>query len=59
MGQNQWDPILVGLGEFTTRLRTYFSGWSGMFTGGTIWILTHGQICAQRHLQSTELPPAD
>ena len=25
-------------------LRTYFSGWIGMFTGGTIWLLTHGQI---------------
>ena len=24
--QNQWDPIL-GVGEFTTRFRTYFSGW--------------------------------
>ena len=40
VGQNQWyhfgvgappilEPILVGI---------------GMFTGGTIWILTHGQI---------------
>ena len=22
-----WDPILVGIGEFTTHFRTYFSGW--------------------------------
>ena len=29
-----------GVGEFTTHFRTY-SGWIGMFTGGTIWILTH------------------
>ena len=27
----------------TTHFRTYFSGWIGMFTGGTIWTLTHGQ----------------
>ena len=26
-GQNQWDPILVG--EFTTHVRLYFSGWIG------------------------------
>ena len=25
VGQNQWDPIL-GVGEFTTRFRLYFSG---------------------------------
>ena len=36
------DTILVG--EFTTHPRTYFSGEIGMFTGGTIWILTHGHI---------------
>ena len=23
-----------GVGEFTTHVRTYFSGWIGMFTGG-------------------------
>ena len=28
-----WDPILVG--RCTTHFRTYFSGWIGMFTGGT------------------------
>ena len=22
----------------------YFSGWLGMFTGGTVWLLTHGQL---------------
>ena len=30
-------------GRCTTHFRTYFSGWIGMFTGGTIWILTHGR----------------
>ena len=35
----------VGVGEFTIHFRTSFSGWIGMFTGGTIWLLTHGQIC--------------
>ena len=33
MVQNQWDPIL---GSFLV--------WIGMFTGGTIWVLTHGHI---------------
>ena len=28
----------------TTHFRTYFSGWIGMFTGATIWVLTHGQM---------------
>ena len=32
-----------GVGEFNFHFRTYFSGWIGMFTAGTIWILTHGQ----------------
>ena len=31
-----------GVGQFTTHFKTYFSGWIGMFTGGTIWLLTHG-----------------
>ena len=35
-------------GRCTTHFRTYFSGWIGMFTGGTIWPLTHGQVCAER-----------
>ena len=30
-------------GEFTPHVRTYFSGWIGMFTGGTIWLLTRGR----------------
>ena len=38
-----WDPILVGIGEFTTHFRTYFSDWL-MFTGGTIWLLTHDHL---------------
>ena len=28
----------------TTHVRTYFSGWIGTFTGGTIWLLTHGHM---------------
>ena len=32
--------ILVGIGEFTTHLRVPILG----IAGGTIWILTHGQI---------------
>ena len=28
------------VGEFTAHFSTYFSGWIGMFTGGTIWLLT-------------------
>ena len=34
-------------GRCTTHFRTYFSGWIGMSTGGTIWILTHGHVLAQ------------
>ena len=34
MGQNQWDPILVG--EFTTHFRTYFCGW----VESDVWGLT-------------------
>ena len=33
-----------GVGEFTTHFRTYFSGWIGMFTAGTIWVLTHSHV---------------
>ena len=61
MGQNQWyhfgvgaplilEPILVGI---------------GMFTGGTIWILTHGQVVGMRRgwrppfdLRRQPTPPA-
>ena len=30
-------------GGCTTHFRTYFTGWIGMLTGGTIWLLAHGQ----------------
>ena len=33
-------PMVPLWGRYTTHFRTYFSGWIGMFTGGTIWILT-------------------
>ena len=36
-----------GVGEFTTHFRTNFIGWIGMFTGGTIWVLTHGDLFAE------------
>ena len=26
----------------------YFSGWIGMFTGGTIWVLTHGHTVRRK-----------
>ena len=32
-GQHQWDPILVGLGEFTTQFRLPIFVRFGMFTG--------------------------
>ena len=47
MGQNQWDPILVGR---CTHFRTHLVG-IGMFTGGTIWILTHGHMGASSFLE--------
>ena len=28
----------------TTHFRTYFSGWIGMFTRGTIWVLPHSHM---------------
>ena len=37
------DPILVGLGEFTTHFRTDFSGWIGGCSLGT-GLLTHGHV---------------
>ena len=40
--QNQWYHF--GGGKFTTHFFVYFSGWIGMFAGGTIWILTHGHF---------------
>ena len=41
-----------GVGDFTTQFRTHFSGWIGMFTGGTIWIWTHGQRGSKRSTTS-------
>ena len=40
MGQHQWYHFGVG----APPMLVYLSGDFGMFTGGTIWILTHGQI---------------
>ena len=40
-----------GVGEFTTHFRTDFSGWIGMFTGGTSWILTHGHTIQYHTIQ--------
>ena len=37
VGQHQWYHFGVGAPSLV-----YFSGWLGMFTGGTIWLLTHG-----------------
>ena len=37
VGQSEWYHFRVG--ELA-----YFSGWIGMFTRGTIWILTHGHV---------------
>ena len=38
--------FVFGVGELTThfRIRTYFSGWIGMFPAGTIWLLTHSHV---------------
>ena len=44
VGENQWDPIL---GWAHLHFRTYFSGWIGMFTGTTIWVLTHGHVAME------------
>ena len=40
VGQKQWYHFGVG----APPILVYFSGWIGMFTGGTIWILTHGHV---------------
>ena len=40
VGQDQWYHFGVG----APPISVYFSGWIGMFTEGTIWILTHGHI---------------
>ena len=58
VGQNQWCHL--GVGEFTTRFRSYSSGWIGMFTGGTIWLLTHGYMrnrAARNNLTMAGRPP--
>ena len=47
----------VGVGEFTTHFRTYFSGWIGMFTGGTIWILQSPWPCGNRAMETTPQTP--
>ena len=41
-----FKPMGSHFGGFrcTAHFRTDFSGWIGMFTGGTIWILTHGHM---------------
>ena len=36
--------MAVGQNRCTTHFRTYFRGWIGMFTGGTICLLTHGHM---------------
>ena len=43
-GKLFWDPMLVGIGEFTTHFRLPILVGIGMFTGGTIWILTHVSV---------------
>ena len=42
-----WPWVETHFGGFrcTTHFRTYFSGEIGMFTGGTIWILSRGHAC--------------
>ena len=35
-------PMVEFCGRCTTHFRTHFSGWIGMFTLATIWILTRG-----------------
>ena len=43
-GRDRFGIPFGWVGEFTTHVRAYFSGWIGMFIGGTIWILTHGHM---------------
>ena len=45
VGQNQWYDF--GVGEFTTHFGLFLVG-IGMFTGGTIWMLTHGHLGSWR-----------
>ena len=42
VAKHQWYHFRVG----APPILVYFSGWIGMFTGGTIWILTHGHLRA-------------
>ena len=55
VGQNQW--YYFGVGEFTTHFRAYFSGWIGMFTGGTIWILTCAKCGSCSWQSKSDTPP--
>ena len=48
VGQNQWYHFVAFC---TTHIRTYFSGWIGMFTGGSIWVLTHTQIAGSSRIR--------
>ena len=45
------------VGEFTTHFRFLFVG-TGMFTGGTIWILSHGHmvLVSKRPVRAASLP---
>ena len=56
-GQNRFGIPFWLVGEFTTHFRTYFGGWIGRFTGGTIWILTHGQVSLTSPHQEEVRPP--
>ena len=49
-------PMVPFWGRCTTHFRTYFSGWIGIFTGGTIWILTHGDLFSGLRVCSTSRP---
>ena len=56
VGQNQYYHFEVG----APPILVYFSGWIGMFTGGAIWILAHGQIIpsiSPQAVQASSLPP--
>ena len=47
--QNRFGIPHFRVGEFTTQFRTILVG-IGMLTGGTIWILTHGQMACRSPL---------
>ena len=46
VGQEQCYHFGVGAPPI---ILVYFSGWIGIFTGGTIWILTHGHVALDSH----------